>query len=101
MEKYAHAYERNAVLVWQLEPVVADLSTLWAGDAQGFVRTAVRVPLLLNLDAGEKRVEGEVAKGQDELGRVRHEQGAEVGELDRDVCGRRFSERSNPVSFHE
>lgn len=72
MEDDTHAYERDAVFVRQLEPVVADLLSLRVGNAQRLVRTAIGVPLFLNLDACEKRVEGEVAKGQYELRRVRH-----------------------------
>lgn len=96
-----HTYERDAVLVRKLESVVADLFSFRVGNTQGFVGTAVGVPLLLDLDACEERVEGEVAEGQDELGRVRHEQRAQVGESDRDVCGRGFSERPNPVAYRE
>lgn len=72
MQYDTHAYERDAVLVRQLESVVADLLSLRVGNAQRLVRTAIGVPLFLNLDAGEERVEGEVAKGQDELRSVRH-----------------------------
>ena len=82
MQEDAHAYERYAVFVRQLESIVADLSPLGVGNAQRFVTTTIGVPLFLDLNASEKRVEGEVAEGQDELRRVCHEQSAEVGKLD-------------------
>lgn len=63
MEEKTHADERNAVFVRQLEAVVADLLSFRVGNAQGLVRTAVRVPLFFDLYASEERVEGEVAKG--------------------------------------
>jgi hypothetical protein len=79
MEDNAYTYERNAVLVRQLKSIVADLFPLRIGNAQRLVTATIRGPLLLNLNASEKRIEGEVANGKNQLRRVHHEQSAEVG----------------------